>query len=224
MENMNFRIQDLAKTLIPGIVTFFLSFLLILTEEEFMYLSNLTKDTIAIWLIIFIAVVYTLGYFVDFIGSKLEHLYYKWFERPSIKLLNETSKLYKLSFSEEIIEFLCDIIKRSSHHPFEKESAKELFKCANVYKEYASTTAKERVLEYYYSKILSRNVSAALLFSFVVYLLFFLYNIANWQFNIYSLFIIPVFIFSGYRWTTFAHYYTRQVFYAACEPVLKKKI
>ncbi len=224
MDNMNFRIQDLTKTLIPGIVVFFLSFLLILSEKQFTYLSLLTKDTMAIWLIIFLATVYTCGFFIDLCGSFFERIYYHYREEPAMKLLNDKSRRIKLSSSAIIIDYICDILRVSSQSPFQKEPAIKMFKCANVYKDYATNNAKERVLEYYYSMILSRNLSTSLLISFLVYLIFFLFNISKWTFNPYSLFIILAFLLFGYRWTTLAYYYSRQVFYAACEPVLKRQL
>ncbi len=219
---MNFRIQDLTKTLIPGIMMFFLSSLFICNIDQFNGITNLIKDTMAIWTIVFLMIAYVCGYFVDLVGSLLEKGFYTYFSRPSLYLLNNTGKSIKLSNSNLIIEYLCDKLRKSSQHPFTKESALEVFKCANVYKDYvASSQTKERLAEYYFSKIFSRNLSSSFLISFGIYVVYYLFNHHSLYFNFLSILLLLGCVFSGYRWRVHAFYYTRQVFYMACEPVLK---
>lgn len=219
---MNFRIQDLTKTLIPGIMMFFLSSLFIVNIDQFNDITNLIKDTMAIWTIVFLMIAYVCGYFVDFVGSFLEKVFYKKFSRPSWHLLNNTGKSITLSNSKLIIEYLCEKLRKSPHYPFTKDTSQQVFKCANVYKDYvASSSAKERLTEYYFSKIFSRNLSSSFLLSFVIYIFYYSYNYHSLDFNFFSILLLAGFLFSGYRWRIHAFYYTRQVFYTACESVLK---
>ncbi|KGE14248.1 hypothetical protein [Sphingobacterium deserti] len=218
---MNFRVQDLMKILIPGIITTFLSGVLILDVKQFTVLSSLIKDTMAVWILVFLSVVYLLGYFVDFLGSLLEQLFYKYFDKPSLSLLNEKLKRIPLSDREQIIEYLCEKLKRSSHRPFDKNSANELFKYANVLKDYSSKRGNEKISDYYFSKILSRNLSSSFLSTFAIYAVFFLITPKAVPFNVCSLGLFLGFFCTGYRWRIHSFYYSRQVFYTACENLFK---
>lgn len=217
---MNFRVLDLTKILIPGGLVFFLLSVTILKVEDFIRISNLIKETLAIWVFIFFVLIYVIGYFVDMIGSWLEACVYRLYKKPSFLLLNDASKYVKLSRRNDIVDFLCFSMHRSSHNPFSKITATEVFKTANLLKDYcSSTTAKKRCFEYYYAMIFSRNLFTSFFVTFLIYLIqFYLQDLC---FNFWSLILLLVFIITGFRWYRHAMYYSRQVFYMACEPVLK---
>lgn len=227
MDNMNFRIQDLTKTLIPGIILLVLSLCWILSIEDLKSILNLIKDTTGIFLVIFLIIVYVIGYFVDFIGSQFEYLYYRLEPKPSYYLLNDFSENYRIKMSkkEDIKEYLCDKLRISTVPHLNDEQAEKLFKMANLLKESSvNQTSKEKVSEFYFSKIFSRNLCTSLILSLIIYYIctFSSYNPqAILNINSWVFLIIILAYLSFLRWKQHAKYYSRQVFYTACESILR---
>jgi len=225
---MNYRIQEILKMLIPGVILVSCLYLLLVKEK---YPENpFDKDMISLVIIIFLVVSYVCGYFIDWFGSIFERLYYKSFPRPSELMFNDNSANPKyrvqLVKKEKIIEYLCLVLQKSSQHPLSKDNALKLFKLANYLKDRNTSVAvKERLNELYFTKIFSRNVMMTFLTMFVCYMLIILFGVFGWvsQINLSSsIFItIPFFVMSMIRWRETAFYYSRAVLYAACEDVLK---
>jgi uncharacterized integral membrane protein len=218
MDNTNFRIQDFQKFILPG--TTILGILL------FLYFQNTNisefvmkyKDFTAPLILVFLILSYLIGYFNDYLGSLFEILYYCFFKKPSLKLINNTSKC-KLSNKEKILEFICDKMRCNTTRStinYTKESAAEIFKFANVLKDRSnSSSSKDRLMEYYFLKIFSRNFTACFTSIFILFFSIVLNCSVNKYLVLFCMILLA--ILSLFRWKTHAIYYSRQVFYVASE-------
>lgn len=219
MENTNFRIQDFQKFILPGTI--------ILGIFIFLYFQNTNmyefvvkyKDFTAPLILIFLILSYLIGYFNDYLGSLFESFYYYFFKKPSYMLINNTSKC-KLSNREKILEFICDKMRCNTTRStlnYTKESAAEIFKFANVLKDRSNSTAsKDRLMEYYFLKIFSRNLFTACFTSIFILIFSIVLNCSvNKCIVLFCMILLT--ILSLFRWKTHAIYYSRQVFYVASE-------
>jgi len=219
MDNTNFRIQDFQKFILPGTVILGILIFLYFQNTNISEFVMKYKDFTAPLILIFLILSYFIGYFIDYMGSLFEFFYYCCFEKPSFKLINNTSKC-KLSNREKILEFICDKMRcntTQSTIDYNIESASEIFKFANVLKDRSSSSvSKERLMEYYFLKIFSRNLFTAC-FTSIFILIFSI--VLNSSVSKYSVLIgmIILMTLSFFRWKTHAFYYSRQVFYVASE-------
>jgi len=220
MENMSFRIQDLMKIIIPGTLSLFFTSLLIISYENYVWLNNNIKDILALFLILFLVICYGFGYFIDFFGSLFEKVYYSFKFKPSYYLINNIGKYVRLSKREEVLDDLCMKMSRCTANLYSSKEAEDIFKFANVLKDKSpNSNNRERLSEYYFSMVFSRNLCSSFIVSLLFYLIYFIFNNANVVFNCYSLLLFVPFIISVIRWKQHAAYYSRQVFYVACENI-----
>gem|GEM_PF-2828370 len=219
---MSFRIQDLMKIIIPGTLSLFFATLLVLSYENYVWLVNNIKDIVGIFLVLFFIICYGFGYFIDFFGSILEKIYYKFKFKPSYYLINDIGKYIRLSKREEVLEELCLRMSRCTTNLYSSKEAEDIFKFANILKDKSqNSNNRDRLREYYFSMVFSRNLSSGFIVSLVLYLIYFIFNNATVMFNCYSLMLFLPFIICVIRWKQHASYYSRQVFYVACENIFK---
>jgi len=232
---MNFRVQEIIKMIVPGAVLICCLYFLIFNLSDLETLLN--KDYVSVYLVFLLVIIYVLGYFLDWFGSLFERSFYHFFSKPSLRLLNNSqanSKQWiKMVKYEEIADELCRKLSKSPHYPYDKKSAEYLFKAANYLKEKNSAIGiKEKLNEFYFYNIFSRNLAVSFLCSFVFYPILYTFHslgVFNHieegtcfrQFNWSFLFVLPVFIMSIFRWREHAMYYTRYIFYSATEDILK---
>jgi hypothetical protein len=232
---MEFRIQEIIKMLVPGGVILINLYFLFFSFTAIETLLN--KDFIAIYIFIFTILTYVAGYFIDWIASLSEKLYYSIFTKPSERLLNNLSKSkifgIRMSRHREVGESLCAYINQTATNRFDKYSAEKLFRLANVIKDQnMSDHLKEKISDFYFYKIFSRNLATAFFLTFITYPMFYFLSINSvvtifeqpenlptfsWDF----LFALLFSIFSFLRWKEHATYYTRLIFYTACPDVFQ---
>ena len=217
---MEFRIQDLLKYVIPGMLI--LTVILIGN-----IISNITvfpdkvpesvKDLSAILLLVFLAVSYTFGYFLDGLASLIEKGLYAWLSKPSFELFNGTNKSYKLNDAEKIVKFLCNNMNIMVVPALiTKEFAVLLFKTANVSKDKnPSDVIRERVNEYYSAYIFSRNLMATLFLSFIYCIILLIFADRSVTLTLYFILLSFLLMLSLVRWRMRGYYYSRQVIYAS---------
>lgn len=219
MDNTNFRIQDFQKFIIPGAVLLFVSLLLSLQNCNLSDLIGIAKDISAILIFIFLIASYIVGYFTDYLGSLFERLFYTVFAKPSYYLINGDGKC-KLSNREKVLEFICDKMRFNttrSTKDYNRSDAEKIFKFANVLKDRTtSTSSKDRLMEYYFLKIFSRNLCASCLMCLIISLLSLVQTCSAFNWLVF-LSVILCFFLSLLRWRSHAVYYSRQVFYVATE-------
>ena len=216
---MEFRIQDALKNLIPGITLIIVVSSVWLINNPELYkikTPDLVKDLSAIFAVIFLALVYLLGYFIDIVASFLERkILYNLFKKPSYFLLNNLNKNYMMARKEDILEHLCQK-KRVAVPTFVKcDIASQLFNIANELKDNnPSAIIKEKVAEYYNAYVFSRNLMGAIFISIIISAWKgMVYDDSNSLQMLFPLFIILV--ISCYRWRNRGYYYSRQVLFAS---------
>lgn len=219
MDNTNFRIQDLQKFIIPGAVILVVALSLSLQDCRLSDLIETSKDISALIIFIFIIASYIVGFFTDYLGSLFECLFYKVFAKPSYDLINGEGRC-KLSNRERVVEFICDKMQCNttrSTKGYSRADAEKIFKFSNVLKDRTnSTSSKDRLMEYYFLKIFSRNLCAACFMCLIMSLLFLFKTCSCFTCLVFlSLLLCVVLSFS--RWKSHAIYYSRQVFYVATE-------
>lgn len=212
---MEFRIQEIIKMLIPGTVLFTSLYLLLFQFIDTNLVLN--EDFVAIYLVIFLGLIYVIGYFIDWFGSLFERLFYSVFPRPSYSLFTGQSKRITLTKRTEIVTFLGTKSGANLSGSLNKKDALALFKYANVYKD-KNDSVKDKVTESYFSKIFSRNLCVSFILTFLGYI--FLYFFLEIPFNYFSFLMLVLFFFSWIRWQEHTFYYTRKVIYAACDDIL----
>jgi len=221
---MNFRIQEVLKNIIPGLLTLVSIYFLTSPSLDLSHFKNEIKELLAIYFVVFLAAVYVFGYFVDWAGSWFERLFYKIWPRPSFYLLNDVNGRINLLKSSEIVDFLCDVSNRAVQSPLSRENAEAIFKVANYLKDKnTSKQVNDRIGESYFSQIFSRNLCVSFFFSFIGYVCIYFFNEESCvgNFNQRSFILIGLGVVTIFRWREHAFYYSRNVLYASCEDVLR---
>ncbi|MDX3915377.1 MAG: hypothetical protein QHC79_17670 [Pseudosphingobacterium sp.] len=214
---MNFRIQEILKTLIPGLWALALATTFSYRYLDFSFIKAEVKDAASIYLIFLLTTAYVVGYFLDWLGSLFERIYYKRVPPPSFFLINGTTKRITLSNDEEIFKFLCNDLNVTFTRPLARTNTSILFKRANVLKEKNKTVQMiDKINNYYFLKIFSRNLAVSFLFAFVLYITIYFGHLNHiTSFNWFSFLSLLFFGFTILRWREHAFYYSRQVIYAA---------
>jgi hypothetical protein len=226
---MEFRIQDILKNVIPGmILSFGIGSLFINSETQSTYISKLLsfKDFSEILLLILLTVCYLIGYVNDGISSWCEqYVIYFLFGPPSLRLLRGKGKRLLLVNSDKVLQNLQLKMELSSseidlnngswfyYKSFwkSKERAIRLFKYANDLKNAnPHPIYEERIREYYNSYTFSRNLFFSSLISNALFMVS--YN-SNLQYKTWLLIFILL-TFLGLRRRDKSYYYSRQVFQA----------
>jgi hypothetical protein len=220
---MEFRFEDIVKNIIPGsllILSLIFYFLEPLTPGEFkIFLINYIKDYSAVLIVAFLSACYLCGYIIDALASWGEHyIIYKALGTPAYKLFKEEGNRITFNLSDAVLQNLdqqYNIYERKiitgKTKAFTKKQASDLFKLANIFSQRCSDDlTKQKLKEYYYSYIFSRNIFFSVIFSSIV-LLMAAYDHINF-FILVLLVLLNILLFVRRR--DKAYYYSRQVLIA----------
>jgi hypothetical protein len=215
---MEFRIQDILKNIIPGILSLTLLLIFFYIAESItipVKVPDVFKDFSEIVLIFFLGVTYFIGFVIDTIASILEQLLYKIIARPSFKLLNGKSQRYPIVQLDKLVALLKSETSVTIS-TLTNVNTSILFNVANLRKEKCELElVKEKVAEYYSSYIFSRNI-CCVFFLYSILLLISIISIS--QSYIIILLTCMQLVLLGltlFRYRQKAYYYSRQVFNAA---------
>ncbi len=212
MENFSFRIQDVFRVLVPGIIL--LVFVISNFGAEEVEIQMLKfKDLESVVLLIFIAFSIFFGYGVDMLSSLLEKLIYHILKKPSYHFLNETWWL-RLFFSKykdknffinEAGTVFSHNLSYDANKNIDRENSYKFFNYCNGLKERVKNEKTyEKLNSYLYSTILSRNLTALLFIIFLIKLI---------ELEcLYSIILLLLLLLSLHRWLKLSFNYTRQVF------------
>ena len=222
---MEFRPEDILKNIIPGLIAC-IGFVSVslgnFTYSDFkgVFFTDI-KDYSEIMLIFLLVFAYLMGYIVDAISSFIEYnIVYKFLGTPSSKLLTNSKSRIHLVNQEAIInnivlkcslkpeDFILDPLQSKKN----LKSCNILFKHANYLKdENPISGIKEKVKQYYFSYIFSRNLFFSAFFSCICVLIS--------QFNKLTFLSITLFVICllvlYYRKREQSFYYSRQVLLAS---------
>jgi len=216
---MEFRFQDILKNIIPGLLIISEIFYIILIQYPCVIndkLLNSLNEIKEISLVVTLCSAFIIGYLIDSLSSWFEHfiLYRYLFPKPSFRVLNNNGR-YCLYNKDMIIT---NIISKFNNVPdlqtnrFDKKHSSLLFKYANILKEDAPETIKNKTSEFYFSYIFSRN----LLFSFfTIFIMSIICDLHFRKFDEIILVHISIISILLFRWLDKSAYYTRQVFLAS---------
>ena len=225
---MQFRFEDILKNIIPGSLLIFaliFCFFAPLTENEFQIFSrNYIRDFSAIIIIVFFTACYLSGYVIDALASWGEYyIIYKIFGTPAYKLFKKSGS--RITFlNTDLVLFNIDqeykIYERKTIvndlKTLTKKEASDLFKLANVYSQRCSDDlTKEKLKEYYYAYIFSRNIFFSAIISSIIYIIAPVNHL-----NIFGLlFLLILNIILLIRRRDKAYYYSRQVLIACTKNI-----
>jgi hypothetical protein len=225
---MEFRFEDITKNVIPGsllTLSLIYYFLEQLTPAEFqIFLVNYIKDYSAVLIVVFLFAFYLCGYIVDALASWGEHyIIYKTLGTPAYKLFKEKGNRITFHLSAEVLQNLDRQYKiydkkiiSSDIKRLTKNQASELFKFASIFSERCSDDlTKQKLKEYYYSYIFSRNIFFSVFFSSIILI------VASYDhlsfFALLSLIMLNVLLFIRRR--DKSYYYSRQILIACTKIV-----
>ena len=220
---MEFRFEDILKNIIPGfvlLVGLIFFFYGGRTYDEFQkFISSGYKDYSEVILVLLLIICYLLGFLADAVGSRLEkHCIYAIFGTPSLKLLQNKGRRIKLVNYQEILNnivlkcHLTSVTLSTLDRAHKIKSTTLLFQHANSLKDLnPNEKIKEKVKEYYFSYIFSRNILFAYLISFIL-IIFSIRNLLTT--TVYVFLIITLFILFLRRMEK-SFYYSRQVLIAS---------
>ncbi|MGZ3812352.1 MAG: hypothetical protein ACXVB0_21155 [Mucilaginibacter sp.] len=228
---MKFRFEDFLKNIIPGIIlligiTVFLvgdPSQLALTESN---LHTVLKEYSELVILLFLVLAYLVGYINDGLSSWLEYysIYY-FLGTPALKLLRGKGKRISLVLCTDILKYLqakeslsdeaIDIDKGTWFYQKNFRLAKDrvitLFKHANNLKDSnPQSSITEKIKDYYYAYIFSRNLFFSTLFSAGLIIITFHSSLSLKGLITLAL----VIIFLGIRRRDRAYYYTRNILLA----------
>jgi hypothetical protein len=220
---MEFRFEDILKNIIPGflvVCSLLLYYLSPLSQSEFQTLLNIyVKDYSAVVLVLLLSLSYVCGYIIDALSSWLEHyIIYKILGTPAYKLIKGIGKRITFNLSGNVIQNLdlnYKIYERKiiDHEisALSKKQAANLFKLASIFSERsADDVTKQKLKEYYYAYIFSRNIFFSVFFSSIIVIMG-SYQRLHWA-AIIIIIILNVLLF--FRRRDKSYYYSRQILIA----------
>ncbi|WP_313577949.1 hypothetical protein [Chishuiella sp.] len=218
MENFSFRIQDVFRLFIPGNILLVVIILIYGYDKLLIHLINF-KDFENIILLVFIMVSVLTGYIIDMTSSLCEKVIYSVMKKPSYHFLNETkfvkffSSPYKSKdvFLKEVQSVFKYKLKKNKNFDNKEESTKFFNHCNRLKEQHKDQKKYEKLNSYFYSKILSRNITIMLVFALL------LGSINNFSWSYFMIGILLI-LLSMYRWLKLSFNYTRQVF-IICENI-----
>ena len=215
---MEFRIQDILKNVIPGVLAVFIAIVIYSLEGNhfigYSY-SDKLKDYSEIVFFVFLVLVYIIGFTIDALASILENeVIYKLFKKPSYLLLTGNAK-QKFHLPQRLV-ILNKLLSRCEY-PLDTQLTPQitdtLFKTANWLKDQSnSDITKERIAEYYNSYIFARNISCVLFISVILNIIL---AVSSWsQLGLLLTIQVGTFLLVILRLKQRAYYYSRQVLIA----------
>lgn len=217
---MEFRIQDVLKNLLPGLLFCIITLYLCQPKSLNIFEAHtpaLIKDLSSIFFVVFMATIYITGYFIDAISSIIERkVLYKFLKQPSYYLLNDLKPLNKLAKRQEIIDNLCVKSNTTALPKIKKEVAADLFRLANELKDgNPLTSLVNKIGEFYNAYVFSRNVMVSIFMSVLVCMYYNLFHEHNNSQHIFWPLVVAL-VLSYLRWRSRGFYYSRQVFLTSC--------
>jgi hypothetical protein len=228
---MKFRFEDFLKNIIPGMILLAgISAFIIGDPGQLMQsqneVHNWLKEFSELILLLFLVLSYLIGYINDGLSSWLEYycIYY-FFGTPALRLLRGRGKRISLVIYADILKHIqakqalsADAIKISDGPWFyykafwtSKNRANILFKHANNLKDSnPQIEIAEKIKDYYYAYIFSRNLFFSALFSSLLIIITF-HAILSWKVLVT---LILTIIFLGIRRRDRAYYYSRNILLA----------
>ena len=220
---MQFRFEDILKNMIPGSLIIFsliFYFLAPLTGIEFqLFLKNYVQNYSAVIVVVFFIVGYLSGYIIDALASWGEYytIYkvagtpaYKLFKQAGTRLTFQNTDLVLSNLDKEYKIYERKIIA-TNLKTLTKREASALFKLANIYSQRCSDdVTKQKLKEYYYAYIFSRNIFFSVFSSSIIYLIT-PFNHLN---LFLLLFILVLNVIFFIRRKDKAYYFSRQILIA----------
>jgi hypothetical protein len=210
---MDFKIQDILKNIIPGVLVLaflFLNMYLFYPERIRWIEQNSIKNYSEVVFTVFLVAAYVTGYFLDTVSSWFQRLLYLIFKKPSYLLINNrTHRRFKLHKRDDIINNLSQKhgLSINTTNLISQEFSQTLFKLANIDKDYnPQESIYQRVTNFYNSYVFSRNLLATACILILFQLIFFPFN---WKILITLLIILITLMI---RWMEKSLYYSREVF------------
>ncbi len=225
---MQFRFEDILKNMIPGSLIIFsliFYFLAPLTGIEFqLFLKNYVQNYSAVIVVVFFIVSYLSGYIMDALASWGEYYaIYKVFGTPAYKLFKQAGTRMIFQNSDLVLNNLDNEYKiyerkmiATDLKTLTKKEASALFKLANVYSQRCSDDlTKQKLKEYYYAYIFSRNIFFSVFISSIIYLIT-PFNHLNLFLLLFILVLNTIFFI---RRKDKAYYFSRQILIACTKIV-----
>lgn len=227
---MKFRFEDFLKNIIPGMILligiciYMIGYPVKLDKPK--DLGFEPKEFSELIILVFLVLSYLLGYLNDGLSSWLEnYVIYRLFGSPTLRLLRGKGKRLllighttilthlktKCSLSSDAIQIDDGFWIGTKSLSTSRERARLLFKYANDLKDSnSSEIIKDKLNEYYYAYVFSRNLFFSYLFTLTLSIITW-HGFLNVKFAIISVLIL---FFLGFRRRDKSFYYSRSVLLA----------